>query len=272
MSKGRYLPPKIPKSNRRLRLLLIPAGCILLGLLLILIPCCTGAQQDRLVAAGVDAFREQQKTPDSTKIPLERGPDDPEPTEDEQTFFLRDVYRRMYEHNRYIYETKQSDITSRDSFNTVLIDVTDYNIDEEAVGVVSIPAIEVEMPLYLSAGSKHLSRGFAQLSYTSMPIGGENTHCVIAGHRGWRGGIFLRNAHLLKKGDMVYLENYWGTLEYQIYKIEVIHPSQIDKILIQEGRDLLTIVTCTPYGVGSHRLMLYCERVNAQPGPYPEYP
>lgn len=95
-----------------------------------------------------------------------------------------------------------------------------------------------------------------------MPIGGTNTNCVLAGHRGWYGALFFRHIELLEIGDVVLITNLWETLRYTVSEIKVIEPDAIDEILIQPGRDLVTLLTCHPYGSGGrYRYVVYCERM-----------
>lgn len=170
----------------------------------------------------------------------------------------------MEEYNREIYETGQSSLVDAWSYQTSVFDLSEYGLTDATVGVVRIPDISVEMPLFLGSSYDNLSKGFAQLSQTSMPIGGNNTNCVIAGHRGWKGIPYLRDVEQLEVGDPVYVQNLWDTLEYRIVKILLIHPNETENIYIQEGEDLLTMITCHPYGIGSHRYVLVCERFNSK--------
>lgn len=95
-----------------------------------------------------------------------------------------------------------------------------------------------------------------------MPIGGINTNCVLAGHRGWYGALFFRHIELLEIGDVVLITNFWETLRYTVSEIKVIEPDAIDEILIQPGRDLVTLLTCHPYGSGGrYRYVVYCEHM-----------
>ena len=170
----------------------------------------------------------------------------------------------MAAYNEEIYENGQNKFVDAWSYQADIFNLVEYGYEEEAIGVVSIPGISVEMPLYLGGTYENMAKGFAQLSQTSMPIGGENTNCVIAGHRGWRGMPYMRDVELLEVGDSVYVQNPWETLEYRISEIFLIEPNNIESILIQKGRDLLTVVTCHPYGVGSHRYVLICERYETE--------
>lgn len=141
-----------------------------------------------------------------------------------------------------------------------MFDLAEYGIEDGIVGILSIPKMDLELPIYLGSTAKHLASGAAQLSQTSMPIGGENTNCVLAGHRGWYGALFFRHIELLEVGDEIEITNPWETLTYTVSEIKVIEPNEIDEILIQPGRDLVTLLTCHPYGSGGqYRYVVYCE-------------
>ncbi len=172
-----------------------------------------------------------------------------------------ELYAAMEKYNREIRENSQSGLIDAWSYQTDVFDLSKYGVEDGTVGVISVPKIDVTLPLYLGASYDNMSKGFAQLSQTSMPIGGTGTNCVVACHRGFQGAAYMRDADKIEKGDMVYLENLWDTLHYEVREIKVIEPHEIDEILIQPGRDLLTIVTCTPYRVGTHRLLIICERI-----------
>ena len=122
--------------------------------------------------------------------------------------------------------------------------------------------MELTMPVYLGASDGHLAAGAAVLGSTSAPIGGDSTNCVIAGHRGWRGADYFRHIDKLAVGDSVKFTNLWETLTYTVTDIQIIQPHAVDKIKIQQGRDLLTLLTCHPYASGGRqRYVVYCERV-----------
>jgi sortase A len=119
------------------------------------------------------------------------------------------------------------------------------------------------MPIYLGASYQHMADGAAHLSQTSLPIGGENTNCVIAGHRGWRGATYFLYLTDLRVGDEVFVTNLWETLSYRVMKTQIIDPNDIDAILIQDGKELMTLLTCYRLPSGAKlRYLVYCERVN----------
>lgn len=131
----------------------------------------------------------------------------------------------------------------------------------DVFGVLSIPKLELEMPLYLGATDRHMADGAAQLGQTSIPIGGENTNAVIAGHRGYNGAPYFRYVPELQIGDSVDITNLWGTLHYKVVETRIIQPNDIDAIKIQPGRDLITLLTCHPYASGGRqRFLVICER------------
>lgn len=164
-------------------------------------------------------------------------------------------------YNQRIYNEKQSGFVDLKACEEPAVDLTAYGIDDEIIGVLEITAMELTMPVYLGASDVHLTAGAAVLGNTSVPIGGDNTNCVIAGHRGWRGADYFRHIDRLQVGDTVTLTNLWETLTYTVADIQIIQPHEVDKIKIQPNRDLLTLLTCHPYASGGRqRYVVYCER------------
>lgn len=168
----------------------------------------------------------------------------------------------MKAYNQRIYAEKQEGLCDAWSYQNPSFDLEAYGIADGAIGIVSIPSLDIEMPLYIGATYQHLADGAAQLSQTSLPIGGINTNCVIAGHCGWSGADFFRYLSEIKIGAYVYVTNLWGTMTYQVTETKVIIPNDVDQILIQEGKDMVTLFTCHPYASGGlYRFVVYCERV-----------
>ena len=173
------------------------------------------------------------------------------------------LWEDMLEYNRQIWAEKQEGLCDPWSYQQPSFTLGEYGLEDEVFGVISIPAIDLEMPLYLGATSSHLAKGAAHLSQTSLPIGGMNTNCVIAGHRGFNGAIYFRNVPELKLGDEVIITNLWETITYTVTETQVILPNEVDQILIQEGRDMITLLTCHPYASGGiQRFLVFCDRSN----------
>ena len=167
----------------------------------------------------------------------------------------------LQEYNRQLYAEKQSRLIDLEACEEPAADLTAYGIGDEIIGVLEITAMELTMPVYLGASDVHLAAGAAVLGNTSAPIGDDNSNCVIAGHRGWRGADYFRYIDRLQVGDTVTLTNLWETLTYTVADIQIIQPHEVDKIKIQPNRDLLTLLTCHPYASGGRqRYVVYCER------------
>ena len=173
-----------------------------------------------------------------------------------------ELWDAMQQYNQDIYEQGQSGLNSSLAYEVPSFCLTEYGLDSEVFGVISIPAIDVELPLYLGATEPHLADGAAHLSQTSLPIGGSNTNAVIAGHRGYSGAAYFRYVNELQPGDQVIITNPWDTLIYTVSEIQIISPNDVDAIHIQNDRDLLTLLTCHPYASGGkQRYLVICERM-----------
>ena len=171
----------------------------------------------------------------------------------------------LQEYNCRLYTEKQCNLTDLEACETPAADLTAYGVEDEIIGVLEIPAMELTMPVYLGASDDHLAAGAAVLGNTSAPIGGDDTNCVIAGHRGWKGADYFRHIDRLAVGDEVRITNLWETLIYAVTDIEIIQPHEIEKIKILQDRDLLTLVTCHPYASGGRqRYLVYCERTEVR--------
>jgi sortase A len=250
------------------KLLLLNAVLLLAaGLLIAFYPRLHQLQTDLEIEAEVQSFyrdislqEHREKNPsghvDPVSVPAESG----DPALDPELPY-RALYLAMLEHNRFLYESGQKSLSDPWSYQQEVFDLSQYGLEGEAVAILRIDRLDIELPVYLGATMEHMGRGAAQLSQTSMPIGGVNTNCVIAGHCGWTGALFFRYLSNLEVGDEIVLTNLWEELHYTVADMKIIDPTDVDKILIQEGRDLLTLLTCHPYGTGGrYRLVVYCER------------
>lgn len=223
------------KTSLVLAMLLAVAGiCVMLW------PIFTGYKLQADTDAAVQSFLEERK-------PEQQCPE---------------LLAALQEYNRQLYAEKQSSLIDLEACEEPAADLTAYGIEDEIIGVLEIPAMELTMPVYLGASDAHLAAGAAVLGNTSAPIGGDNTNCVIAGHRGWRGADYFRHIDKLAVGDTVRLTNLWETLTYTVADIQIIQPHQIERIKIQSNRDLLTLLTCHPYASGGReRYVVYCEKL-----------
>ncbi|MBR4744889.1 MAG: class C sortase [Oscillospiraceae bacterium] len=170
---------------------------------------------------------------------------------------LREACER---YNAELYSSGQKDLTEQTQL-AAPFDLSGYGWEEDVFAVLSIPDAGIETAVYLGADSDNLVRGAAVLGQTSLPLGGENTNCVIAGHRTWNGVIFFHPLRELGEGDAVYIINPWERLAYKVTEVRIIAPTDIDAVRIQEGKDLLTLFTCTY--PNTHRVLVICERSEA---------
>ncbi len=124
----------------------------------------------------------------------------------------------------------------------------------------TIPAIKLYLPIYHGTSDTVLSKAIGHLQGSSLPVGGESTHVVLAGHTGLTNAEIFDNIDELEVGDYFIITVLGEDLAYEVTSIEIVLPEETDSLLIQEGEDLVTLVTCTPYGINSHRLLVHAER------------
>lgn len=154
-----------------------------------------------------------------------------------------------------------TDILSDESYNSIL-DITGKGI----IGTIEIPKIDVNLPIYHGTDDDVLSNGIGHIQTSSFPVGGINTRTVVSGHRGLPNAKLFTRLDELVKNDLFYFKVGGETLAYKIYKIEVVKKDEApDVIGIEEGKDLATMITCTPYGINTHRLIITGKRVPYNP-------
>ncbi len=136
------------------------------------------------------------------------------------------------------------------------------NVDGNGIiGYVEIPSINCSLPIYHGTDQSVLQVAIGHLEWTSLPVGGKSTHCVISGHRGLPSAKLFTDINKLSEGDVFTLRVLDETLTYEVDKILIIEPHQTDDLKIVEGKDYCTLMTCTPYGVNTHRLLVRGHRV-----------
>lgn len=172
------------------------------------------------------------------------------------------LLREMREYNAKIYQEHQASLVDAWSFEEDVFDLQSLGIQNDIAGYITIDAMDLQLPLYIGATEENMQKGAVVLGQTSMPVGGENTNCVIAAHRGYRGVPFFREIEKLQPGDLVQVTNFQETLNYRVVKSIVINPDEIDAIKILAGQDMVTLVSCHPYTENYLRYLVYCVRDN----------
>lgn len=182
--------------------------------------------------------------------------------ESSQTKQSDPLYQKAVRYNRKIFQEKQTGLKDVFSYRSAPIILKN---EKNTFGYIKIPKMKQKLPLYLGATMENMKKGAAIMGQTSLPLGQKDSNCVIASHRGYQGIPYFRDIEQLKTGDRVIIKNPWETLTYEVTKIKVIDPYDTDKILIQKGKDMITLLTCHPYrGHGKYRYVVYCMRDHGQ--------
>ncbi len=179
----------------------------------------------------------------------------------------KDNFERLYQDlklkNEELFQNKQHNLTDPFSYEQPTIDLNNYGIDNNTIGYIHIPKMQVELPIILGANKENMAKGAVHLTQTSYPIGGINTNCVIAAHRGYARAAFFRNIDKLSIGDKVYIKNFREELVYEVKELKVIDPTDSNELLIRPGEDLITLITCHPYRANYQRYIVVCKRADA---------
>ena len=135
------------------------------------------------------------------------------------------------------------------------------------MGYIEIPVIDVMLPIYHGTGESVLQIAVGHLDWTSLPVGGAGSHCVVSGHRGLPSARLFTDLDKLEVGDVFMLHVLNEILTYEIDQILIVEPQDTDPLLIEPGEDLCTMITCTPYGINSHRMLVRGHRIESQEQP-----
>lgn len=129
------------------------------------------------------------------------------------------------------------------------------------IGYIEIPNVNITLPVYHGTNDDVLQIAIGHLDWTSLPVGGTSTHCVLSGHRGLPSAKLFTNLDQVKEGDTFVIRVLDEVLTYEVDQIRIVEPAAVDDLMIENGKDYCTLVTCTPYGVNSHRLLVRGHRV-----------
>lgn len=129
------------------------------------------------------------------------------------------------------------------------------------IGYIEIPVIAISLPIYHGTSESVLQIAVGHLDWSSLPVGGESTHCVLSGHRGLPSAKLFTNLDEMKLGDTFVIRVLDEVLTYEVDQILIIEPTDTSALVIEQGKDLCTLMTCTPYGINSHRLLVRGHRI-----------
>ena len=168
---------------------------------------------------------------------------------------LTDAFKQAEIYNDALF-TGETDEEERPDYGELLC-----TTEDGIMGYVEIPAIQIRLPIYHGCTENELSKGAGHLPSSSLPVGGKSTHAVLAAHSGRADSKMFTDLDQVKEGDLVYLYVLNKTLTYEVDQITVTTPDDTDAIQIINGEDLLTLLTCTPYGTNTHRLLVRGHRI-----------
>ena len=167
---------------------------------------------------------------------------------------IEEELKKANEYNEYQYEMQQGNKIGEEPKYEDMLATKDF------MCTISIPKINVELPVYHDTNTDVLAKALGHLKGTSLPVGGKNTHSFITGHRGLPSSKLFVRLDEMEKDDMFYIQVYDKTLAYKVVNIQVVEPDDTKVMKIEPDRDLVSLVTCTPYGINTHRLIVTGER------------
>ena len=174
---------------------------------------------------------------------------------------LPELLELLKDRNNKIFEENQKKFLDKKMYDISDVNLANYGLINNIFGFIEIPSINVTLPIYLGASNSNMRKGAVHLTGTSYPVGGVNTNSVIAAHRGYYKTKMFRNIDSIKLGDKLYIRNFNEVLTYKAVGIKIIKPYELENLLIQEGRDMITIISCHPYPQNKERYVVYFERV-----------
>mgnify|MGYP000906479886 CR=1 FL=1 len=254
------------ESKRKIFFAILAVLLLLPGCIMLLYPSLNGLWVDYTMRRNAEAFRSyvvlSQGVPEQEASHVVNP--QPEPTQPQSQLPSEhpQLWLDMKAYNEDIFREGQESLSNPTAYEKSSFRLSDYGLESEVFGVLSIPRLSLEMPIYLGASKQNMANGATVMGQTSLPIGGSNTNCVLAGHRGWNGAAYFLYINQLEPGDTVTVTNLWETLTYEVVETRIISPNDVDAIHIQPNRELLTLLTChPPASGGKQRYLVFCERV-----------
>lgn len=219
---------------------IIPILIVLLGFALLSYPFISNYMFEKSAGSTIESYKKQSKTYDQKQK---------EKALKEAKEYNQDLTRSAVQLTDP-FKAKKSDGETM-VYNNIL------NLDQSGVmGYLEIPCISVNLPIYHGTDAEILERGAGHLAASSLPIGGKSTHSVLTGHTGLSSAKLFTDLTEMKKGDLFFINVLGQTLAYKVDEISVVRPEDVRKLQIVDGKDYVTLVTCTPYGVNDHRLLV----------------
>lgn len=217
--------------------------CLATGMMVILYPCISSAWNSHTQSRAISGYNETVK-----RIEKQR---------------YEQLWKEAEDFNQTVIYNGMASLLSKEEMELYMSLLSQD--PEGMIGYIDIPSIHCRLPVFHGTEEKTLSSGAGHIEWSSLPTGGENTHCVISGHSGLPGTVLFNHLSEVRKGDVFTLYVLDRILMYEIIRIETCLPEETALLQIQEGEDLCTLVTCTPYGINSHRLVVTGKRTLKEP-------
>lgn len=228
-----YSLPDIPKKGQKMKFVksVIAIILIIIGIIILLYPKMSNYIEQKNQIEFIKEYKENISKMEST-------------TKDEE-------YLKAEKYNEYL-----NGLENKNSNYEEILNISKNGI----MAYIEIPKISVYLPIYHGTKEDILKKGIGHLENSSLPIGGVSTHTVLTGHTGLLKAELFTRIRELEIDDYFYVYTLGQKLTYKVYQIKVVLPTEVDDVKIQEGKDLVSLVTCTPYGVNTHRLLVQAIR------------
>lgn len=220
-------------------------------------PFLIGARGEKKQDQVVDSFYQELERPDADPAEEEEIPEEEENGITQEN--LDAFYQAAKSYNESLSSFGQDAMMSRGDVEQFALCALDYGFSENIIGTIQIPRMEIELGLYLGANSENMAKGVAIFGMTSLPLGEESENVAIAGHRGWRGTSMFRDIQKMQIDDPIYITTPWKTLVYRVCEIRIVTPEDNTWCKIQQGRTLISLMTCHPYGQNYQRYIVFAE-------------
>ena len=170
------------------------------------------------------------------------------------------IWSAAWDYNRSLVDRPNDFLLSEEQWERykALLNVAENGI----MGYIEVPKIDIVYPIYHGTDEAVLQIAIGHLEWTSLPVGGEGSHCVVSGHRGLPSARLFTDLDQMEEGDTFLLRVLDEVLTYEVDQILIVEPDETDELLIVEGEDLCTLITCTPYGINSHRMLVRGHRID----------
>lgn len=213
-----------------------------LGFMLCSFPLVSGVIQQHYLSNVVDSYKKmiEESSSSSFSEELERA---------------NNYNEVLYESISSVVSEDKMSLLAENNYNEIL------NINDGLMGSIEIPKININLPIYHGTSDEVLSSGVGHVVGSSLPVGGVNTKSILTGHRGLPSSKLFTRLDELELGDLFYISVLGETLAYKVVDISVIEPEDVSNLKIEEGKDLVSLITCTPYGINTHRLVVTGNRI-----------